>query len=296
MKLFTVSFLLIICSFFNCKQSETSTKEVARSIAVKEEKIIEKPTSLINPTGTTIQTRFLLPEGFKRVQTQQNSFAQYLQNLPLKPDGSKVKYYNGIVKDVDDVYVAVVDMDVGKRDLQQCADAIMRLRGEYLWQQKQYSDIHFNFTNGMKIDYTKWMEGNRIKIKGNKTNWIKSKPASNTYKDFRSYMNLIFTYAGTLSLSKELKTVAFEEMQIGDIFIQGGSPGHAVIVVDMAKHENTDEKLFLLAQSYMPAQETQILQNYYAPNLSPWYSNQALGQEVNTPEWGFIKSNLKRFD
>ena len=48
--------------------------------------------------------------------------------------------------------------------------------------------------------------------------------------------------------SKELS-----EMQIGDVFIRGGSPGHCVIVVDMAVHQETGEKLFMLAQSYMPA-------------------------------------------
>ena len=75
-----------------------------------------------------------------------------------------------------------------------------------------------------------------------------------------SLMNLIFAYAGTLSLSKELPSAAFDDMRIGDIFIQGGNPGHAVIVVDMAKHPATGEQLFLLAQSYMPAQDIQILQ------------------------------------
>ena len=46
-------------------------------------------------------------------------------------------------------------------------------------------------------------------------------------------------------------------MQIGDVLIQGGSPGHAVIVVDMAENPATGEKLYLLAQSYMPAQDIQ---------------------------------------
>jgi len=41
-----------------------------------------------------------------------------------------------------------------------------------------------------------------------------------------------------------------EEINIGDVFIVGGSPGHAVIVVDMAQNDN-NEKIFLLAQSYI---------------------------------------------
>jgi hypothetical protein len=79
-------------------------------------------------------------------------------------------------------------------------------------------------------------------------------------------------YAGTLSLSKSMHTKSIEDMAIGDVFIKGGSPGHAVLIVDLAENEK-GEKVFLLAQSYMPAQETQILKNNNDPDLSPWYSD-----------------------
>jgi len=102
-------------------------------------------------------------------------------------------------------------------------------------------------------------------------------------------------YAGTHSLSKELKSVPLENIQIGDVFIQGGFPGHAILVVDMAEHLTTKEKIFMLAQSYMPAQETQILKNPTNKNLSPWYSLNFEGQ-LDTPEWDFNKSDLKRFE
>ena len=82
-------------------------------------------------------------------------------------------------------------------------------------------------------------------------------------------------------------------MQIGDVFIKGGSPGHAVIVVDMAK-SSTGETLFLLAQSYMPAQEIQILVNPVNDDLSPWYSTKYLDY-LQTPEWGFEIDELMRF-
>jgi len=270
-------------------------KQEVEQNPIIEQTIPDELTNLINKEGKTIKNRFRLPKDFERIASPKNSFAAYLQNLPLKPDGSKVSYYNGRLKMATDVYLGVVDMDIGNRDLQQCADAIMRLRGEYLWQQKAYEDIHFDFTNGVQVDYSQWMKGNRMRIKGNQTTWYKYKVPSNTYKDFRKYMNLIFAYAGTLSLSKELPNVAFEKMQIGDIFIQGGSPGHAVIIVDMAQHTETGEKLFLLAQSYMPAQDIQILQNPMNEGLNPWYSTQFSGSLV-TPEWTFEQEDLKRFE
>ncbi|MCP3930974.1 MAG: DUF4846 domain-containing protein [Bacteroidetes bacterium] len=250
--------------------------------------------SIVDESGMTIKTRFNPPDGFERVKTPEGSFSFYLQNLPLHSAGTKVKYYDGGTKNAEHVYAAVVNMDIGKRDLQQCADAIMRLRGEYLFKKEAYDDIHFNFTNGFRVDYQKWKEGYRIRVNGNKTNWYKAKAPSNSYQDFRKYMDIVFAYAGTWSLSKELQSVEWENLKIGDILIQGGSPGHAVIVVDMAKKETTDEKYFLLAQSYMPAQDIQILHNPENSTLSPWYSNR-VGERLRTPEWIFQKGDLKRF-
>lgn len=251
--------------------------------------------AIINPNGTSIETRFKTPSGFERAPVQENSFAAYLRTLPLKPNGAEVHTYDGRIKRANGIYCAVVDMEIGTRDLQQCADAVMRLRGEYLYHSQQYDKIHFNFTNGFRVDYSEWMKGKRVKISGNNTSWVSSASPSNTYQDFRKYMDLIFAYAGTLSLSKELKAVDINDMQIGDVFIQGGSPGHAVIVVDMAQNPTTGEKLFMLAQSYMPAQDTQILINPDDNNMSPWYSLNFAG-DLKTPEWTFHSSDLKRFE
>lgn len=78
--------------------------------------------------GTTVQTRIALPAGFSRINVKEGSFEEYLRNLPLRPRGSKVHYYDGREKRDTRVYCAVVDMEIGKRDLQQCADAVIRLR------------------------------------------------------------------------------------------------------------------------------------------------------------------------
>ena len=118
---------------------------------------------------------------------------------------------------------------------------------------------------------------------------------SNLYEDFRNYMTLVFAYAGTLSLEKELTPVSIEDMQIGDVFIQGGSPGHAIIVIDMAANKETGNSIFLLAQSYMPAQDIHILKNPTKSDFSPWYSL-SFEDDLFTPEWTFTRNNLRRFD
>lgn len=252
----------------------------------------EKPTLV--PEGMLLSERFHPPAGFQRIPVDSASFGAYLRRLPLKPHGSKVLYYNGAEKNSSGIYLAVADLPIGRRDLHQCADAVMRLRAEYLFEQKDYMAIHFNFTNGFRVDYTEWMKGRRIRVSGNRVSWVNSAQPSNSYEDFWKYMETIFMYAGTLSLSKEMKTVAIGEMWIGDVFIQGGSPGHAVIVVDMAENPETGERLFMLAQSYMPAQELQILQNPASREPDPWYEL-GFGEKLYTPEWTFGKGDLKRF-
>ena len=110
----------------------------------------------------------------------------------------------------------------------------------------------------------------------------------------KSYLHIIFTYAGSLSLSDELEVVRdTRTIAPGDVFIQGGSPGHAVIVVDVAEASNGD-RVFLLAQSYMPAQDVHVLVNPADAQLSPWYRGGQPGP-LRTPEWTFPPGSLRRF-
>ena len=123
----------------------------------------------------------------------------------------------------------------------------------------------------------------------------KSGTPGNTYKNFRKYMDIIFTYSGTLSLNKELKKKKLNDIKAGDVFIKGGSPGHAVIVIDTAVNPNTGDKVFLLAQSFMPAQQVHILKNNTNRKLSPWYSVKEINHILDTPEYRFTSDQLKEF-
>jgi hypothetical protein len=252
--------------------------------------------NFVQINGKTIKERISLPEGFERVKAESGSFAEYLQNFPLKPHGTDVFYFDGRKK-LGDFHVAVLNIDVGKKDLQQCADAVMRLRAEYLLKAKKFNQIHFNFTNGFNAEYSKWKEGWRVDIKGNQTSWVKNAKQDISYQSFRKYMDLVFSYAGTLSLAKELKPVELGKAQIGDVFIQGGSPGHAVLIVDMAIHSKTGEKICLVVQSYMPAQDIHILLNPNDNSLSPWIKvpENQIDAEFITPQWDFVRKDLKKF-
>jgi hypothetical protein len=288
MKQLTIALFSLFAVTYSCGQTESKVREGTSGLQGV------TASDLINESGKTIEDRFIVPESFIRVQADDNSFAAFLRKLPLKPHNSKVKLYNGNLKANQDAHAAVVDMDPGKRDLQQCADAIIRLRAEYLYNKQEYDNIHFNFTNGFRAGYSKWMQGYRVKVEGNRTYWVKSGPPSNKYDEFRKYLDLVFTYAGTLSLSKELIKKEYRDICAGDIFIQGGSPGHAVIVVDMAVNKDTGKKIYLLAQGYMPAQEIHILKNPENTD-NPWYEANEDDEIIRTPEWTFYQGDLRRF-
>jgi hypothetical protein len=80
-------------------------------------------------------------------------------------------------------------------------------------------------------------------------------------------------------------------MQPGDVFVTGGFPGHAITVVDMAVNK-AGHKIYMLAQSFMPAQEQHILLNPLT--LDVWYSMDDMNY-INTPEFVFEPSDLRRF-
>ena len=245
---------------------------------------VEKPTddstsisafSFINEDGVLVKTRFNVPEGYKRIESAQNTWESFLQNLPLKAHGEQVKLYDGTLKSNTSAYLAVVDLPIGNRNLHQCADAIMRLRADFFNAQEKYSEIDFLFVTGRRSNYKTWL-GTR-------------QPNA---KNYWAYLENVFNLASTLSLNKQLIHVEADQLQIGDVFIKGGSPGHAVIVVDKCTNAKGEVK-FMLAQSYMPAQEIEILINPASPE-SPWYDLN-FGEFLNSPEYTFTKDQLKRF-
>ncbi|MBN1338491.1 MAG: DUF4846 domain-containing protein [Bacteroidales bacterium] len=229
------------------------------------------------PEGMTTAGRFNPLEGYSRIEIAEGSFGNFLRNLTLKPFGEKVRYYDGSIKQPGNVYLSVIDLEIGNRDLQQCADAVMRLRAEYLYELKDYNSIHFNFISDGKPRYFTDYAGEDL-----------------SYPKFRKYLDFVFSYANTASLHDELLPVADPSAILpGDVFIQKRNPfGHAVIVLDVAADTLTGERIFMLAQSYMPAQEIQVLVNPSEPEISPWYR---LTETLLTPEWTFQLSDLRRF-
>jgi hypothetical protein len=283
--------LLLSCNFSN-----NTTPQLQKSESPNEITTINDITSNVDESQLTIIDRFPPPKSYLLAKHNEHSYEFYLSHLQLLPINSKVHLYNGELKRNQNAQASIIKMDVGSDDLQQCADAVMRLRAEYLFSEKKHDNIQFNFTNGFNANYVKWRNGFRIKVIGNSCQWIPTTNESTSYESFRAYLKMVFNYAGTLSLSRQLKSVpTLNDIKIGDVFIRGGSPGHAVVVVNVATNSKTGNKLFMIAQSYMPAQEIHILKNDVNPTLSPWYSIADIENELDTPEYTFYKNELMRF-
>src|SRR3954466_9542637 len=89
------------------------------------------------PTGRSVND-IRTPQGFTRVPQEAGSFGNWLRHLPLKAS-PVVHLYDGTLKGNQGAQYAVIDMDVGNEDLQQCADSVIRLRAEYLHATRQFA-------------------------------------------------------------------------------------------------------------------------------------------------------------
>lgn len=304
---------LIVISISGCTEEKNPSSEKLngqedqRTVAANEEEIEEEhqqdnvdgdlagqEISFINATGNTLETRIQTPEGYTRIEATDNSFGDYLRNFTLKEDGSPVLLYDGREKGNQSAHIAVFDMRLSNKDLQQCADSIIRMYAEYYYANKQYDKIKFHFVSGFLCEYEKWQNGYRVKVDGNNVSWQKNKGYDDSYETFEKYLDTVFSYASTLSLDKESSKIDIADLQIGDIFLKGGSPGHVVMVVDICENE-LGEKAFLLTQGFMPAQEFHVLNNPSSES-DPWYYVNEVKYPFRTSEYSFDEGSLKRLE
>lgn len=214
-----------------------------------------------------------LPPGYHRLPVSGDSFCAWLRRIPLKKDRT-VYLFDGTRKRNQDAQFAVLDVTVGHTDLQQCADAVMRLRAEYLYASGDFRDIEFRTGQDVRLNFAAWSKGDR------------------TRHSFERYLNTVFTYCGTWSLERQLRPRPYRDLCPGDVLIKGGFPGHAMLVVD-AVEDAHGHRIYLLAQSYMPAQDIHIVIDPDNPGISPWYADDPSKSMVNTPEWTFTTNQLR---
>lgn len=263
------------------------------SVLASTDKNEEVTQSFVNPSGKTLAKRILTPKGYKRIKAKKGSFEAFIRNYKLKPDGSPVLLYDGREKGNQSAHIAVFRLPIESEDLQQCADSIMRVYGEYYYGKKAYDKITFPLGNGFIADFDKWRRGYSISVSGNKIAWVYSSKNDSNYDSFKRFMRIVFAYSGTLNMDYSSKKIKLSEARVGDIFVRGGSPGHVVMIADICKNKK-GKKAYLLAQGYLPAQEFQLLKNPLHED-DPWYYEDEIKYPLRTPEYSFDKGSLRRY-
>ena len=134
-------------------------------------------------------------------------FSRWLRRVPVVSRNEVYSYKGKILHRRAD---GIIPLSVGLRDIQQCADSILRIYGEFLWHTKQSSKWGVHFTSGDVSTWEQWSEGERFRI-GKKVERYMTKTRDNSYEQYQKWLKHSFLYAGTLSLHKDAIKVALED-------------------------------------------------------------------------------------
>ncbi|MCU0659155.1 MAG: DUF4846 domain-containing protein [Polyangiaceae bacterium] len=245
------------------------------------------------PTDVLAQ-RFPAPPGFQRVDLPPSSFGAWLRGLPLAEASAPVRTFRGaLLREPSHPSIAgVVALDVGNADLQQCADSILRLHAEWRWSQGDRA-VSYRAASGAALPYSRWAAGERVVPDGNRLLWKLTGAPSRHHDSFRKYLAMVFTWANTGSIARDALPLSLDQLRPGDFFVLPGSPGHAVLVLDLARAPD-GRRVVLLGQGFMPAQSFHILRDSEG---SPWFAIRPADGSINTPFWQpFPWSSLRRLD
>lgn len=292
MKYFFV-FFVMLC--LHCSKTEVSDSVSLRSKNEQPINIVAGRENLMHDQAMTVKTRINAPQGYSWIESEPGSFGHYLENFSLKKAGSKVMKYDGTPIATQNLHAAVFDIDNGTEDLQQCADAIIRLRSEFLKKQGRENEIAFHYTSGHLLKWSDYQNGHRLVVNGNKVSPTIISAANPETNSFKNYLRNVFLYAGTISMNKEtIPVTKSADLQTGDILITAGSPGHVVFITGTAKN-SIGKKVYLLAQGFTPAQSIHVLINPFNQTISPWYELDAETSQITTARYHFKPVNFRRY-
>jgi hypothetical protein len=255
----------------------------------------------LEPEGgdwTPLEAVYAPPDGFSRVAVAQGSFDAWLRGVPVAaiPAGGavEVRAYDGrILRRPAD---RIIPLDVGTRDLQQCADSAIRLHAEFLRSSGRTDVLGYHFTSGDLSTWNDWLGGERFAVAGSSVGRISGPARSDSAATWRAWLELVFTYAGTRSLAHDTDAVALgAPLRAGDVFVHAGSPGHAVVLLDIAE-DDTGQRVALVGQGFMPAEDFHVIRDHGRHVLQGvWFGLPDDGAVLQTP-WGpFGRNQARRF-
>jgi hypothetical protein len=243
----------------------------------------------------TLESRFKPPPGYTRVPVQPDSFGAWLRGLPMAPADTAVTRFDGTVtRPADDEYLAgVVAIDLGTTDLQQSADALVRLHAEWLWSRGARGEISYPGATRLSMPLARWEKGQRVVAEGANVYWaLRAEPVTIDYAEFRHFLDQVFTWVNSTSLTRRAARVEDPaSLAPGDFFLHTKPPGHVAVVLDLAA-KPSGERLALLGQALSPAESIHVVRPGRA---TAWFSLRP-GRDLFTPHSkAFGWDELRRF-
>ncbi len=236
------------------------------------------------------------PVGYERVAYNQNTFATWLRQFPLRKNDT-VYFYYGYPKTNQTWQYKVLDISTGNKDLQQCADAVMRLKAEYLFSRKAYNEINFLTSQGKELSFLNYVNVRRCNARqyASVDNHSNSGEETISHDCLMGFLENVFTNCGTYTLKLMGKPmIDYNAIAPGDYIVRAGSPGHAMMVADVVENKQNGKKMFMLLQGYMPAQDMHIVRNLSNEAISPWYEIEN-NEFIITPGYNFKAVELYKW-
>ena len=232
-----------------------------------------------NASIRPLDETFTPPPGFTRVDVAERSFGAWLRRLPLRDASAPVLSYRGaVLRPADGRRVAAVaELDVGEQDLQQCADSVIRLHAEWLWASGRPADIRYHATSGDLAVWSRYAAGERPASRRRRCAGA-PRASGHLPPGLPALPRHRFRIRGHRLARPARGEALTERRRAGDFFVLPGSPGHAVLVLDMAR-DAEGRTVALLGQGFMPAQDFHVL----STPSGPWYSLDV--DAVDTPFW-----------
>jgi len=261
---------------------------------------IHEQTAPPPPPSVSLTTRFPAPSGYVRAPLAEGSFGAWLRGLPVRLDRHSVEDYRGRAVTFSGRWsAAVIALDVGEKNLQQCADTALRLHAEWLWSRGDTQALRYHFTSGDESRFSEWVAGRKLAVEGATVREVQVAPVPADRVALRAWLEQLFMYAGTRSLALDSEAVGLDAALLpGDLLLHPGSPGHVVIVLDVVEREGSGDQLALIGQGSMPAQELHVLRGDARQTVDGvWFRfPQGREQGVRVPGWGTLqRSSARRF-